>query len=134
MSRTSARSKLKHARVRSPSPVSHTMGMPYSLFEVIVPVLKLLGHIAFAASLLLGVLNLEFAIAFFLAAVGLGALLSTAAVFLEKIRLRRYPRWRDLIKLTAHSVLENFGYRQVNTLCRMIAIVFFLRKNQSWEP
>ena len=110
------------------------MGMPYSLFEVIVPVLKLLGHIAFAASLLLGVLNLEFAIAFFLAAVGLGALLSTAAVFLEKIRLRRYPRWRDLIKLTAHSVLENFGYRQVNTLWRMIAIVFFLRKNQPWEP
>ena len=110
------------------------MGMPYSLFEVIVPVLELLGHMAFAAGLLLGVLNLEFAIAFFLAAVGLGALLSTAAVFLEKIRLGRYPRWRDLIKLTAHSVLENFGYRQVNTLWSMIAIVFFLRKNQSWEP
>jgi hypothetical protein len=65
--------------------------MPYSLFEVIVPVLELLGHIAFAASLLLGVLNLEFAIGFFLAAVGLGALLSTAAVFLEKIRLGGTP-------------------------------------------
>jgi len=110
------------------------MGIPYSLFEVIVPVLELLGHMAFAAGLLLGVLNLEFAIAFFLAAVGLGALLSTAAVFLEKIRLGRYPRWRDLIKLTAYSVMENLGYRQVNTLWRMIAIVFFLRKNQSWGP
>src|SRR5215210_3495654 len=110
------------------------MGMAYFLFEFIVPVLEILGHIAFAAGLLLGVLNLEFAIGFFLAAVGLGALLSTAAVFLAKIRLERYPRWRDLIKLTAHSVLENFGYRRVNTLWRMIAIVFFLRKNQSWEP
>ena len=69
------------------------MGMPYCLFEVIVPVLELLVHIAFAAGLLLGVLNLEFAIGFFLAAVGLGALLSTAAVFLEEIRLERYPRW-----------------------------------------
>jgi hypothetical protein len=29
-------------------------------------------------------------------------------------------------------VLENFGYRQANTLWRMMAIVFFLRKNQSW--
>ena len=92
------------------------MGIPYPLFEVIVPVLELLCHIAFAAGLLLGVLNLEFTIGFFLAAVGLGALLSTAAVFLEKIRLGRYPRWRDLIKLTTHSVLENFGYRRVNTL------------------
>ena len=92
------------------------MGMPYCFFEVIVPVVELLVHIAFAAGLLLGVLNLEFAIGLFLAAVGLGALLSTAAVFLEKIRLGRYPRWRDLIKLTAHSVLETFGYRQVNTL------------------
>jgi biofilm PGA synthesis N-glycosyltransferase PgaC len=92
------------------------MGIPYCLFEVIVPVVELLVHIAFAAGLLLGVLNLGFAIGLFLAAVGLGALLSTAAVFLEKIRLGRYPRWRDLIKLTAHSVLENFGYRQVNTL------------------
>jgi hypothetical protein len=29
-------------------------------------------------------------------------------------------------------VLENFGYRQVTTLWRMMAIVFFLRNNQSW--
>lgn len=38
----------------------------------------------------------------------------------------------SLIKLTAYSVAENFGYRQVNTLWRMMTIVFFLRKNQSW--
>ena len=81
---------------------------------------------------MLGVLNLEFAIGFTLAAVGLSALLSTAAAFLEKICLGRYPRWRDLIKLTAHSVLENFGYRQVNIIWRIITIVFFLRKNQFW--
>ena len=81
---------------------------------------------------MLGVLNLEFVIAFFLAAIGLGALLSTAAVFLEELRLERYPRWRDLLKLTAYSVVENFGYRQVNTFWRVMAIVSFLRKNQSW--
>ncbi len=100
--------------------------------EFIGPVVKILGYIAFAARLLLGVLNLEFAIAFFLAAVGLGALFSTAAVFLEELRLERYPRRRDLLKLTAHSVLENFGYRQVNTFWRVTAIVSLLRKNQPW--
>jgi len=108
------------------------MGILYFLFEFIGPVLEILGYIAFAAGLLLGVLNLEFAIGFSLAAVGLGALLSTAAVFLEKIHLERYARWRDLIKLSAYSVLENFGYRQVNTIWKMMTIVFFLRKNRSW--
>jgi hypothetical protein len=47
------------------------MGMPCFLFEFIEPVLEILSYIAFAAALLLGVLNLELAIGFFLAAVGL---------------------------------------------------------------
>jgi hypothetical protein len=109
------------------------LGIPYFfLFEFIEPVVELLGYAAFIIGLLLGILNLEFAIAFFLAAIGLGALLSTATVFLEKLRLERYPRWRDLLKLTAYSVLENIGYRQVNTFWTVMAIVSFLPKNQSW--
>ena len=51
---------------------------------------------------------------------------------MEELRLERYPRWRDLIKLTAYSVVENFGYRQVNAFWRALAIVSFLRKNQTW--
>jgi len=109
------------------------VGMPYYfLFEFLGPVVELLGYLAFAVGLLLGILNLEFAVAFLLAAVGLGALLSTAAVFLEELRLRRYPRWSDLLKLTAYGILENFGYRQINTVWRALAIVSFLRKNTDW--
>ncbi len=82
-------------------------GMPYFfLFEFLGPVVELLGYIAFVASLLLGILSLKFAVTFFLAAVGLGVLLSTAAVFLEELRLRRYPRWRDILKLTGYGILE----------------------------
>jgi cellulose synthase/poly-beta-1,6-N-acetylglucosamine synthase-like glycosyltransferase len=109
------------------------LGMPYFfLFEFLGPVVELLGYIAFVAGLLLGVLSLKFAIAFFLAAVGLGVLLSIAAVFLEELRLRRYPRWRDVLKLTLYGILENFGYRQINTVWRAMAIVSFLRRNQAW--
>ncbi len=108
-------------------------GMPYFfLFEFLGPVVELLGYIAFVAGLLLGILSLKFAVTFFLAAVGLGVLLSTAAVFLEELRLRRYPRWRDILKLTGYGILENFGYRQLNTVWRFLAIISFLRKNQSW--
>jgi cellulose synthase/poly-beta-1,6-N-acetylglucosamine synthase-like glycosyltransferase len=109
------------------------LAMPYYfLFELVGPVVELLGYFAFVVGLLLGVLNLEFAVAFFLAAVGLGALLSISAVFLEELRLRRYPRWSDLLKLTAYGILENFGYRQLNTVWRALAIVSFLRKNTDW--
>ena len=109
------------------------IGMPYFfLFELLGPVVELLGYLVFAAGLLLGVLNLEFALAFFAAAVGLGIFLSVAAVFLAELRLERYPRWRDLAKLTVYGVLENFGYRQLNTVWRVMAIFSFLRKNTDW--
>jgi cellulose synthase/poly-beta-1,6-N-acetylglucosamine synthase-like glycosyltransferase len=109
------------------------LAMPYFfLFEFLGPVIELLGYVAFAAGLALGILNLQFAVAFFLAAVGLGALLSIAAVFLEELRLRRYPRWLDLLKLTVYGTLEGFGYRQINSVWRAIAIISFLRKNTDW--
>jgi cellulose synthase/poly-beta-1,6-N-acetylglucosamine synthase-like glycosyltransferase len=109
------------------------LGMPYFfLFEFLGPVIELAGYVAFAAGLFLGVINLPFAIAFFLAAIGLGVLLSTAAVFLEELRLERYPRWRDLLKLTFYGIVENFGYRQINTFWRALAIISFARKNTEW--
>jgi cellulose synthase/poly-beta-1,6-N-acetylglucosamine synthase-like glycosyltransferase len=109
------------------------LAMPYYfLFELLGPVIELLGYIAFVVGLILGVLNAAFALAFFLVAVGLGSLLSVAAVFLEELRLRRYPRWSDLLKLTLYGVVENFGYRQLNTLWRVMAIVSFLRRNNEW--
>ncbi|MDQ3854959.1 MAG: glycosyltransferase family 2 protein, partial [Chloroflexota bacterium] len=109
------------------------LGMPFFvLFELCGPVIELLGYVAFVAGLLLGVVNIGFAIAFFTTAVALGALLSVAAVFLEELRLRRYPRWWDLAKLGAYGILENFGYRQINTLWRARAIVSYLRRNTEW--
>ena len=109
------------------------IAMPYFfVFEFLGPVIELVGYIAFVAGVALGIINGPFALAFFLAAVGLGVLLSTAAVFLEELRLEGYPRWWDLIKLALYGILENFGYRQMNTLWRAMAIVSFLRNNTDW--
>ncbi len=56
------------------------LAMPYYFtFEFLGPAIQVVGYIFFAVGLL-GVLNLEFAVAFFLAAVGLGALLSISAL------------------------------------------------------
>jgi len=110
-----------------------TLAMPYFLlFELLGPVVELFGYIALVVGLTLGILDFEFAVAFFVAAVALGALLSVAAVFLEELRMRRYPRWKDVVKLTFYGVIENFGYRQLVTFWRVMAIVSFLRKNRDW--
>ncbi|WP_235180990.1 glycosyltransferase [Nesterenkonia sp. AN1] len=109
------------------------LGMPYFLFfEALGPVIELVGYIAFTIGLSLGILDVGFAVAFFVAAVGLGIILSLAAVLLEEMRLRRYHRWSDLARITAYAVLENFGYRQLNTFWRAFAIITYLRKNQTW--
>ncbi|MDQ3397581.1 MAG: glycosyltransferase [Deinococcota bacterium] len=109
------------------------IGMPYFfLFEFLGPVVELLGYVAFAAGLVLGIFSFEFVAVFLLVAVGLGTLLSTTAVFLEELYLKRYPRWRDVFKLILYSIVENFGYRQLNTLWRGLAIVSFLRNNTEW--
>ena len=110
-----------------------TIAMPYFfLFEFLGPIVEVLGYTAFGVGLALGLLNLPFALAFFVAAVGLGAFLSVSAVFLEELRLERYPNWRDLAKLTFFGILENFGYRQLNTLWRFFATFSFLRGTQNW--
>ena len=109
------------------------LAMPYFfLFEFAGPVIELLGYAALVTGFAFGFLDVQFAIAFFIAAVGLGVLLSVAAVLLEELSLNRYPRWFDILKLTGYSILENFGYRQLNTLWRALAIISFLRKSQSW--
>ena len=109
------------------------IGMPYYfLFEFLGPAIEVLGYFAFVIGLLLGIINVPFALAFLLAAVGLGILLSTAAVYLQALCIERTVRWRDVGKILAYGVLENFGYRQVNAFWRAMALVSFLRKDSDW--
>ena len=69
------------------------LAMPYYfLFEFLGPVVELVGCVTLVLGLASGVLNLTFAVAYFLVAVGLGVLLSSAAVLLEELGLGRYPR------------------------------------------
>ncbi len=109
------------------------LGMPYYfLFEFLGPVIELVGYVAFIIGLLLGIINLQFALALFLAAVGLGVLLSTAAILLQALCIERTVRWRDVGILLAYANLDNLGYRQLNGLWRVMAIVSFLRKDSDW--
>lgn len=108
--------------------------MPYYLFfETLGPVVELLGYVVVPLSYLLGLLSLKFFILFLILAMAYGIFLSTTSVFLEELTYKRYPRWKHLIKLLLFGVLENFGYRQLNSFWRFQALLRFLSGKRRWE-
>jgi hypothetical protein len=57
---------------------------------------------------------------------------SVAALALEEFNFRRHQRTRDVVAIVLFSVLENLGYRQLNDLWRVLALVDLARHKQSW--
>ena len=107
--------------------------MPYYvIFEGVGPIIELMGYVLTALGVYFGVINWRFAELLFLAAVLYGAMISLAAVILEEVSFRRYPRVGDLLWLSLYGVLENFGYRQMTTWWRVRGVFRFLRGNQEW--
>src|SRR5690606_17488899 len=83
----------------------------------------------------LGLVPLETALIFLAAAVGMGILLSVNAMLLEEISFRLYARPAQQVKLFALAVLENFGYRQMNSWWRFVGTLRWLfgkHKRHNW--
>lgn len=105
----------------------------YILFEILGPVIEVLGYIVVVLSYLVGLLSVYFLLLFLTLAIFYGVFLSTAGIFLEELTFRRYPKWRHMFKLLLYGVLENFGYRQINSVWRFQAIFLFLSGRRAWE-
>ncbi len=113
-----------------------TVGMvalPYFwIFEALAPVVEALGYIVLPISFLAGVLFWQFALLFVFLAVMLGMLVSQVSVGIETLLLSRYPRVRDRVTLFLAGFLEFFGYRQVLTVERVIAMLQIRSKRGTW--
>lgn len=105
----------------------------YLLLEGFGPIIEFLAYVVFVY--LLFVItpgSLLFMLSFFLAAFVLGMALSFLAISLEEISFKRYPKFSDLSQLFLLSVLESFGYRQLNAYWRMHGLYAFLRGKKEW--
>jgi cellulose synthase/poly-beta-1,6-N-acetylglucosamine synthase-like glycosyltransferase len=101
------------------------------IFECLGPFIEVLGYVAMAVLWAVGLLSHEAFVAFLFASIGLGVLLSTNALFLEELSFHRYPRPTQQLRLFAAAVLENFGYRQLNSFWRLAGMVrWALRMNR----
>src|SRR5918998_5999103 len=104
----------------------------FFLFEMLSPVIEMSGYILLLALWVMGILDASLAGTFFMLAVMYMVLVSALAVLLEDIAFRRYPRVRDLGRLLAGAVLENFGYRQLTVWWRVRAFWEYLRGDRTW--
>ncbi len=98
------------------------------------PVLELLGYVLIPLFYLLGMLDVAFVFAFLALTIAFGIFLSVGSLVLEEIELRRFPRARDVAILAFAAVVENFGYRQINSIWRLQGLWQYVRGMQGWGP
>lgn len=101
------------------------------LFEALGPIIELAGYLFMFALFLSGMISSQALWVFLFVAIGFGILLSVSSLLLEEITFHIYPRPRHLLLLLLIVLLENFGYRQINSWWRFIGIVRWLRGGQA---
>lgn len=101
----------------------------YVVFELIAPVVELVGLFAMLAGLALGAVNVPFALLFTAVAFGYAFLLTVASAALEEFSFHRYRRWRDLLLTVAAAIAENVGYRQLTAIWRLQGLWAELRRS-----
>lgn len=110
-----------------------TVGMPWFVaFELLGPVVEIVGYITVPLAWYLGILDRSFLVLFLIVAFVVGTLLSVGALLLEEIAFRRYPRLRDLLRLIAYGFLENFGFRQFLSLVKVKALFDLAFRRREW--
>src|SRR3954453_3345875 len=107
--------------------------VPYFfLFELLGPVIEVLGYLIIPLGVALGALAPWFLIAFTIMAILLGALLSVSALALEEFSCRRHPRNRDVLRMVQFAFIEAIGYRQIIGVVRVVGLWDVLRRRRSW--
>ncbi len=109
-----------------------TLGMGYFfLFDIIGPIVELAGLLLVPISFYMGEVTPQFFLAWVALTFTYGVFLSASSLLLEMM-VTHTTRARDLALLAMSSVLENFGYRQLNNIWRLEGIWQFLRGTQGW--
>jgi cellulose synthase/poly-beta-1,6-N-acetylglucosamine synthase-like glycosyltransferase len=109
------------------------VGMPYFLlFELLGPVIETTGYVVVACSFIFGLISLEVFLLFVMLSLVIGMLLSVFSLLMEEFTIKRYQRKRDVLKLFVFALLENFGYRQLNSWWRLLGLKDHIKKQGSW--
>ncbi|MBG9387183.1 glycosyltransferase family 2 protein [Caenimonas aquaedulcis] len=101
------------------------------LFEWLGPVVELGGYAFMLFAWSFGLISWEACAIFLFVALGLGILLSASGLLLEEMAFHLYPTMKQIGVLACIVVLENFGYRQMNTWWRLIGLYRWAANSKS---
>lgn len=103
------------------------------VFEWLGPLIEVAGYVLMTAGLALGIVSREAFVAFMVVAISFGVMLSVSALLLEEMSFHLYSRPHELAALIAVSLLENFGYRQLNSVWRLWGLLLWaVGAKSSW--
>ncbi|MFC4061862.1 glycosyltransferase family 2 protein [Planomonospora corallina] len=102
----------------------------YVVFELFAPLVSLSGLVLVPLGVLVGAVDIPFAVAVMLASYGYSLLVAFVALAVEEYAFHRYGRWRDLGAAALAALFENFGYRQFNAWWGAQGILAALRRTQ----
>ena len=109
------------------------VAFPYFVFvELLAPIIEAVGLVGGIVGLALGMIDVPFALLYFLLAYGYGMLLSLCTLLLEELTFQRYQRLSDRLVLVGWALLENLGYRQRTVIWRLRGIWKYLRGRKDW--
>ncbi len=108
------------------------LAFPFMLiFEALGPMIELAGYLVMLAFFLLGIISAPLLWAFLFVSIGFGILLSVSSLLLEEMTFHIYQRPRHLLLLLLVVLIENLGYRQINSWWRLIGTAHWLRGREA---
>jgi hypothetical protein len=96
------------------------LALPYLwLFELVAPLIELLGVVTIALAAWLGVLSREFFMKFMIFGYAFATVISIGSVLQEELTYKRYNDWKGVARLVSYCFLEHFPYRQMHMIWRV---------------
>lgn len=104
----------------------------YFFVEFLGPILETIGYISLILTFILGYGNQQIILLFLISSILLGILLSLSSLLFEEMSFRKYEETKNIIILAITAVLENFGYKQLNTYWRMKGLFELFTGKNDW--
>jgi len=103
------------------------------IFDWAGPFIEVFGYLLMVLFYLFDFINFGTFWLFLFVAFAVGLLLSISGLLLEEISFNTYAKPRYLVLLLLIAILENLGYRQINSVWRVIGVVrWVFRRKGRW--
>jgi len=110
------------------------VAFPFMLFfECLGPMIEVIGYVLMLVFCWLNLISWPVFLIYTFAAISLGMLLSLLSLLLEEMSFHIYNRPSHVLGMLLGAILENFGYRQLCSVWRLMGLVYWLfGKKHGW--